>query len=102
MSVPVFWAGVVSRRGGVAFVPLRGAAKLARLGARAGMVLAFAVAFYAAMYGFPVTIYLLTNEQRAAHAQHGLGRVPNRERAHGAALCAGSRASIRRLTRRRR
>lgn len=34
--------------------------KAAREWARAGLVQAFIIAFYAEMYGFPVTIYLLT------------------------------------------
>jgi hypothetical protein len=34
--------------------------KAAREWARAGLVQAFIIAFYAEMYGFPVTVYLLT------------------------------------------
>ena len=61
MSVPVFWAGVIISAVVAAWLLYRYVVPQSwRDWARAGMVLAFVIAFYAEMYGFPVTIYLLT------------------------------------------
>ncbi|SRR6266700_5786647 len=48
--------------------------KAAREWARAGLVQAFIIAFYAEMYGFPVTVYLLTRILNLRCGEQFLGR----------------------------